>query len=246
MRRFPAGDCGARDQGCEGRKVKSLFAQSLLPIIATMDFSSKDYDRIRASRRRGRGGGRGDAGAGAAVLQRECAWEGCNGKAEYRAPKGRGHEGQFFHFCLDHVREYNKSYNYFEGMTDDDVIAYQRDSLTGHRPTSPIGVTGRKARASKSKSAWNSAYEDPFGLFGEDKGQPQAPPPERRRISAAVRNALDILGLEEDASKEAIKARYKTLVKRHHPDANHGDRSSEDRLRSVINAYNALRRNGHC
>lgn len=211
-----------------------------------MDLSSKDYDRIRASRRRGRGGGRGASVGGPAVLQRECAWEGCNEKAEYRAPKGRGHEGQFFHFCLDHVREYNKSYNYFEGMTDDDVIAYQRDSLTGHRPTTPIGVRGSKARAGKTKSTWNSAYEDPFGLFGEDNGQSRAPQPERRRVSAAERNALDILGVDEDASKEAVKARYKTLVKRHHPDANHGDRSSEDRLRSVINAYNLLRRNGYC
>ena len=69
---------------------------------------------------------------------------------------------------------------------------------------------------------------------------------EVRRVSGPERLAFEVLGLEPGASKEAIKSRYKTLVKRHHPDANQGDRSSEDRLRSVINAYNALRRAGYC
>ena len=108
-----------------------------------MDFSSKDYDRIRVSRRKAAGGGgRAMSGGDQATISRACDVEGCKEAADYRAPMGRGKEGQFHHFCLEHVREYNKSYNYFEGMTDDDVIAYQRDALTGHRPTKPIGVRG--------------------------------------------------------------------------------------------------------
>ncbi|MEM8551381.1 MAG: J domain-containing protein [Pseudomonadota bacterium] len=168
--------------------------------------------------------------------------KGCKEPAEFRAPQGRGKEGQYFWFCLQHVREYNKAYNYFEGMSDDDVIAYQRDAITGHRPTQRIGVTGPTARA--SKAAWSGLYDDPFGLFGgaEDAAAEERAKPRR---STSERNALEVLGLPEDASKDAIKARYKTLVKRHHPDANQGDRSSEDRLRSVINAYNVLRRGGH-
>ncbi len=178
-------------------------------------------------------------------MARRCAWEGCGEQAEYRAPKGRGKEGQYHWFCLDHVREYNKTYNYFEGMTDDDVIAYQRDSITGHRPTSPIGVRGEgKARA--AKAAWSGIVDDPFVLFGEMGGAAPRPEPERRRPKGPERDAFEVMGLEHDASKEAIKSRYKTLVKRHHPDANQGDRSSEERLRSVINAYNVLRRAGYC
>nr|WP_205647767.1 J domain-containing protein [Acuticoccus yangtzensis] len=235
-----------RGEVCEGRKVKSLFAWAPLPIIGAMDFSGKDYDRIRASRRKasGRGGSRDGGGAAdATVIGRECAVKGCKSEATYRAPKGRGKEGQFFWFCLDHVREYNKSYNYFNGMSDDDVLAYQRDAITGHRPTSPIGVRGRQARA--ARNAWTGMVDDTFGLFGGQDPHP-APEAETRRISAADRHAFEILGLEPGASKEAIKSRYKTLVKRHHPDANQGDRSSEDRLRSIINAYNMLRRAGYC
>ncbi|MEM0907943.1 MAG: J domain-containing protein [Pseudomonadota bacterium] len=221
-----------------------MFQKFALPIIRPMDFSSKDYDRIRASRRRGSGRGGSGGGADQATMTRECCVKGCKEPGEYRAPKGRGKEGQFYIFCLEHVREYNKRYNYFDGMTDDDVMAYQRDALTGHRPTRPIGVRGEKGR--RPKPGWSGVYDDPFGLFGGDgDGAPQ-PEPKGRTVSGPQRNAFEIMGLEETASKEAIKARYKTLVKRHHPDANQGDRSSEDRLRSVINAYNVLRRAGYC
>ncbi|UOM32788.1 J domain-containing protein [Acuticoccus sp. I52.16.1] len=210
-----------------------------------MDFSGKQYDRIRASRRKGSGrGGRDDGGSETSVIGRQCEAKGCKAEAPYRAPKGRGKEGQFHWFCLDHVREYNKSYNYFNGMTDDDVIAYQRDAITGHRPTSPIGVRGRKARA--ARNTWSGMMDDPFGLFGTGEPHEAEPVEEARRVSGPERLAFEVLGLEPGASKEAIKSRYKTLVKRHHPDANQGDRSSEDRLRSVINAYNALRRAGYC
>jgi curved DNA-binding protein CbpA len=206
-----------------------------------MDLSSKAYDRIRASRRRGH-----HNGADQAVMGRVCSWEGCECEAAYKAPLGRGKEGQYRWFCLDHVREYNKSYNYFAGMTDDDVIAYQRDAITGHRPTTPIGVRGAAA-ARAARAAFGGMTDDPFGLFDtQHPGGHAKPEAEVRRVKGPEREAFEVMGLADTASKEAIKARYKTLVKRHHPDANQGDRSSEDRLRSVINAYTVLRRAGYC
>ncbi len=215
-----------------------------------MDFSSKDYDRIKVSQQRRRssaGGGRGAVPSGEqATIQRACEVTGCNEPGEFRAPKGRGKEGQYHTFCLEHVREYNKSYNFFAGMSDDDVIAYQRDAIIGHRPTKPIGVRGASARVRKTNAAFSGFYDDPFGFFAGDGGQEAPPQPEQRRPKGPERHAFEIMGLEPDASKDAIKARYKTLVKRHHPDANQGDRSSEARLRSVINAYNVLRRAGYC
>ena len=219
-------------------------------IIAVMDFSSKDYDKIRVSRGRGRRGASSRSsspspasGVGADVMSRCCAWPGCKAKAEYRAPKGRDHEGEYLWFCLDHVREYNKGYNYFDGMKDDDVLAYQRDASTGHRPTRPIGVRG-KERA-KARATYRDKIDDPFGVMGEGfaEGRPKR---EARKVRAPERNAFEVMGLPESASKQAIKTRYKELVKKHHPDANKGDRSSEDRLRSVINAYAVLRRAGYC
>ena len=69
-----------------------------------------------------------------------CQWRGCQSAGEHRAPKGRGREGQYYFLCLAHVREFNASYNYFEGMSNTDIEAYQKDSVIGHRPTWRAGA----------------------------------------------------------------------------------------------------------
>src|ERR1700712_3170751 len=74
-----------------------------------------------------------------------CDWPGCSAEASHRAPKGRQREGEYWRFCLAHVREYNHSYNYFAGMTDDAVALFQKDALTGHRPTWKMGNDSRRA-----------------------------------------------------------------------------------------------------
>ena len=60
-------------------------------------------------------------------------------------------------------------------------------------------------------------------------------------IRNAERKAFGVLGLDADASAQDVKTRFKALVKRHHPDANGGDRSSEDKLREIIQAYHYLK-----
>jgi hypothetical protein len=176
-----------------------------------------------------------------------CDWPDCRAPGTHRAPKGRLREGEYWHFCLDHVREYNQSYNFFAGMSEDAVAKYQKDAVTGHRPTWKIGVNGRTSGA-----AFEPGAGDPFGVFRElgidAPWRPEAErlAPERRMIRNAERKALDTLGLETDATATDIKARFKVLVKRHHPDANGGDRSCEDRLREIIQAYNYLKSVGYC
>jgi hypothetical protein len=181
-----------------------------------------------------------------------CEWPGCAHAATHRAPKGRTQEREYWRFCLDHVREYNHSYNFFAGMSEDAVARYQKDAVTGHRPTWKIGMVGGK-RTGKSGSSRFFGYEgadDPFGMFGELGGRARQtdtrPEAERRAVRNAERKALHSLGLETDAERVEIKARFKELVKRHHPDANGGDRGSEDKLREIIEAYNYLKSAGYC
>ena len=156
-------------------------------------------------------------------------------------------EGQYHNFCLDHVREYNKGYNYFAGMADDDVVAYQRSAATGHRPTWKMGVEKPAGPAFADFNAWRAAYAGPFGAFAEGASRRSANPEPRVRPLANLERksfaALDLDGHERGAE---IKARYKSLVKMLHPDANGGDRSSEDRLRQIIQAYHYLRSVGFC
>ena len=168
-----------------------------------------------------------------------CQWAGCKEKATHRAPKGRGHEKDYWRFCLDHVRQYNQSYNYFKGMNDAAVMAYQKDAMTGHRPTWKMG-TG-KANARADFRAFGSGA-DPFSLFGDGmRAEQQARAEAARPVRNAERKALDTLGLEMGATAHQVKMRFKELVKRHHPDANGGDRSTEDRLIEIIQSYNYLK-----
>lgn len=183
-----------------------------------MDLNSRIFDRIRVRR---------EAKVEAQPDGPRCDFPGCVAEGLYRAPMGRLREGQYFCFCLDHVREYNAGYNYFNGMSAEYVAVYQRDALTGHRPTWTMGAL----RGAKGDGGF-----DPAGEAPRFHARAHAPQP---RPAAALR-ALDALGLDETADAAAVKARYKDLVKRLHPDANGGDRSNEDRLREIIRAYKYL------
>lgn len=191
---------------------------------------------------------------------RMCSWEGCDKKGEHRAPKGRDQEGEFHWFCLQHVQAYNKSYNYFSGMNDEDLTKYQKASMTGHRPTWEWAKNGKaepikkrkgpKPTASgKPRKPWaDDVSADPFGMF-EGSGSAAAAEQARKKpraVGNAARKSFSALGLDTDADAEAIKARFKDLAKRLHPDLNKGDRGSEERLRDVIQAYNTLKAAGFC
>ena len=178
-----------------------------------------------------------------------CETPGCTRPGVHRAPKGRKAEGQYWRFCIDHVRAYNATYNYFDGMNDAAVQAYQKDAIIGHRPTWAMGVNRAGQGKPETEPARDWAYVDPLGILrgeGAERARRKQPEPERPRHSATVRKALDMLGLEDGADQAAIKAQYKALVKRFHPDANGGDRSFEERLRDIIRAHDVLRAAGLC
>jgi hypothetical protein len=179
-----------------------------------------------------------------------CERGGCSAAGPHRAPKGRGREGQYWRFCLDHVREYNASYNYFAGMSDEAVVAYQKDAVIGHRPTWSMGVNAAAQGRSQAPDAptrdWE--YADPLGILrsGRFDQARRAPEPKAPRRPGPVRRALETLGLDEHADAGAIKAQFKALVKRFHPDAHGGDRSYEERLRDIIRAHDTLKAAGLC
>ena len=198
-----------------------------------MNLNSRLFDSIRVKPAAGK--------PAPAPEKARCDFPGCTREGEFRAPQGRDREGQFFCFCLDHVREYNASYNYFNGMTADDVANYQRDALTGHRPTWTMG-SNRAAKGFREDGE-TQGTADPLGMFraGVDAKAARKREPLKPRVGVAAMKALDTLGLDDTAGAPTVKARYKDLVKQLHPDANGGDRSNEDRLREIIRAYNYLK-----
>ncbi|MCM2293497.1 J domain-containing protein [Allorhizobium sp. BGMRC 0089] len=181
-----------------------------------------------------------------------CQWDGCDKPGAHRAPVGRNAEGQFFLFCFEHVKEYNKGYNYFSGLSDGEIARYQKEAITGHRPTWTVGVNKAarsaplQSNARSGSAASQARMKDPFGFVHQARGNGSRPEQQGRKLKTLEAKAFDTLGLTGGASADAIKSRYKELVKKHHPDANGGDRGSEDRFREVIQAYQLLKQAGFC
>ena len=129
-----------------------------------------------------------------------CEWTGCQNKGAHRAPKGRDNQREYWHFCLNHVREYNQNYNFFSGMNADAVARYQKDALTGHRPTWKMGANGGVKKGAEAEI--DGAF-DPFSMFQELNGRtgwrkgPEAAQPkvETRKVMNAERKALQVMGL---------------------------------------------------
>lgn len=173
-----------------------------------------------------------------------CQWKGCDKPGHHKAPKGHGHDGEFFVFCATHVKHYNASYNYFEGMSDKDISDFQRSAAYGHRPTWKLGqnASGTETRKESTGDPDAGPSKD-FQAWRARRATAEKRKP-RRRLKPMEKKSFLALELKESATKEDVKSQYKALVKRHHPDANGGDRGSEEKLREIIQAYNYLKKIG--
>ena len=162
---------------------------------------------------------------------RSCDHPGCRDFGDYRAPKSRDSLNEYYWLCLEHVRAYNASWDYYAGLDPDEIESMLRNDVTWQRPTWPMGkrMSGTRFDASKLR--------DGFGVFGEDfePAQPVAP-----AASAAEMGALREMNLTYPLTVESLKARYKELCKLHHPDANNGDKQAEERFKRVGQAYKTL------
>lgn len=180
--------------------------------------------------------------------QRGCEWPGCEEHGDFPAPRSRKALREYRWFCLPHVRQYNASWDYYAGMSAEQIEAHIRADSTWRRPswrlgTRPAGVNG---------FVWDGAsdplglIEDPglFGTGGRDSqgrtassGGAKAPP----NLTAAQHQAMNVMEVEWPVTLQELHGRYKELVKLHHPDANGGDKLAEERLKSINLAYSALK-----
>jgi len=171
-----------------------------------------------------------------------CDWAGCAEPGEFRAPGGRSGgfdgPGDYRWLCLDHVRAFNSGYDYFDGMSPEEIFEAQ-SSLHGwasevraFRPTAGIDGAPRWAD-----------FADPLeAISARARMRKPAERGDGRVVTPEERRALDVLGLPLDADRRALRERYAQLVHRYHPDRNGGDRSHETRLREVVEAYQLLKK----
>ena len=160
----------------------------------------------------------------------ECAAENCHAEGLYPAPKSRDELRDYIWFCLDHVRAYNKSWNYYDGLQGAALEAEIRRATTWERPSWKF-ATGQPSQ---------NDFEDPLGLFDfEQRDNTKA----GRKLSSEERSAWKILNLAPVDDFAIVKQQYKRLVKENHPDKNGGDAQAEERLKDINLAYSLIRKN---
>ena len=166
--------------------------------------------------------------------RRACSWPGCPGDGSYRAPISR-HALQTYHwFCLEHVRCYNAAWNYYAGMSEAQVEADVRDDTVWRRPTWRMG--GNTGPGGIDPRKLEEGLDGLDGLDYDSSG-----PSERRwQNHSPEGEAMAILDLRPPVTEATLKARYKELVKRHHPDANGGDKGSEEKFKQISHAYHTI------
>ena len=173
---------------------------------------------------------------------RECEAPDCAEPGEFRAPGSRAPSfdgpGDWRWFCLEHVRAFNSGYDWFEGMTADEILAAQ----------SPVAGWARETRAFRADSAgvprW-ADFDDPLDAIGaraSDIRTRAAGQQAFSRFTPQERDALGVMGLGPQTDRHELRKRYSSLVRRYHPDRNGGDRSHEAHLQRVVEAYQLLRK----
>jgi hypothetical protein len=161
-----------------------------------------------------------------------CDYPGCAASGEYRAPKSRSSLNAYFWFCLEHVRAYNAKWDFYKGMSATQIEAQLRADTGWQRPTWPLGRLG-------ARFLDEDALRDPLHVLAT--GRARSAERARAVTPPDLREPLTTLGLDWPVTLDTVKTRYKELAKRHHPDANGGDRAAEERLKTINLAYAAVR-----
>ena len=168
---------------------------------------------------------------------RKCDKENCQEKGEFRAPKSRILLNQYYFFCLDHVKEYNKSWDFYKGLSVNQIETSMREDIIWNRPSWPL-----KGNPYKVINEINELYEDDPNLLNLDRsyGEYFKNKIIDERLTSEENLALSTLELKLPLTLENIKKNYKKLVKIFHPDVNGNNKKAEDKFKEINSAYKIL------
>ena len=161
-----------------------------------------------------------------------CEWDKCSKTAMYKAPAEKDNSRKFRLFCLEHIKIFNKSWNYFSDMNENEIEYFIKSDLTWHKPTKSFGSSENFFNI-----LWGNALEDKFNIFKNSNHKDF----KKTNLSEKDRYALEILGLKYETKWSDIQKKFKTLVKKYHPDKNYGSKKYEDILKKVTLAYSQLK-----
>ena len=161
-----------------------------------------------------------------------CEWKNCKEFGKFKAPAERDNSKKFKLLCDEHIKLFNKSWNYFEGMSDNEITNFLKSDVTWHRPTQQFGSPDNFFNI-----LWNNALNDKFKIFKDEKNKNI----NKTQLCKKDKDAFNIMELNFNADYETVQKKFKILVKKFHPDKHSGNKAYEDKLKKITMAYSHLK-----
>ena len=165
-------------------------------------------------------------------MENICEWSYCKEAGKFKAPTEKDNSKNFIWLCEEHIKLFNKNWDYFDGMSQNEIENFLKSDLTWHRPTQKFGATDNFFNI-----LWNNALNDKFKIFKEERSIHTT----NQILCEKDKDAFIIMGLECNADRETIQKKFKTLVKKFHPDKHSGNKQYEDQLKKITLAYSHLK-----
>ena len=162
-----------------------------------------------------------------------CDWNNCNNIGQYKAPIERDNSKKYRLLCLQHIKEFNKNWNYFENMNDQEIEFFIKSDLTWHKSTKNFGSSDNFFNI-----LWNNALDDKLNIFQSANYRDF----KKTKMSQTDRDAFQVMELNVEVKWEKIQSKFKELVKKYHPDKNRGSKKFEDKLKKITLAYSQLKK----
>ena len=166
-------------------------------------------------------------------MENICEWQNCKENGKFKAPLEKDNSKNYKWLCEEHIKFFNKNWNYFEGMSQKEIENFLKSDLTWHRPTQKFGSSDNFFNI-----LWNNVLGDKFNFFNEKKIFNNL---KDRKLRERDKDAFIIMGLEPDTDWTSIQKKFKTLVKKFHPDRNSCNKQLEDKLKKITLAYSHLK-----
>jgi len=166
-------------------------------------------------------------------MENICEWENCDKNGAFKAPREKDNSKKFMWLCKDHIKLFNQKWDYFKGMSQQDIETFLKSDATWHRPTQKFGSLNNFFNI-----LWNNALNDKFGLFNDKaKSKFQI----KDNLTEKDKEAFKTMNLQHNDDWSTVQNKFKALVKKFHPDKNLGKKTYEDRLKKITLAYSHLR-----